>query len=79
MPCTVQELQRRLLNLEKVNRCQAVKIWQLEEENMELVRKVERMIRKEDGSREEEGESNQRKTVHFGGVHFSDDTVERQQ
>jgi len=78
MPCTVQELQRRLLNLEKVNRSQAVKIWQLEEENMDLVRKVERMIRKENGSREEETETNSQRTVHFGGVHFSDDTMGRE-
>ena len=44
---------------------------------MELVRKVERFVRKEDGLREEERESNKRRTVHFGGVHFSDDTVGR--
>jgi len=78
MPCTVQELQRRLLNLEKVNRSQAVKIWQLEEEKMDLVRKVERFVRKDDGMREEERVSNKRRTVHFGGVHFSDDTVGRE-
>jgi len=79
MPRTIQELQKRVLDLEKLNRCQAVKIWQLEEEKMDLVEKVERLVRKEDGLREREGEaeSNQGRTVHFGGVHFSDDSVGR--
>ena len=45
---------------------------------MDLVRKVERFVRKDDGMREEERVSNKRRTVHFGGVHYSDDTVERE-
>ena len=78
MPRTIQELQKTVLHMEKLNRCQAVKIWQLEEEKMDLVEKVERLVRKESGMGEKTRESNQDRTVHFGGVHFSDDTVGRE-
>ena len=46
---------------------------------MDLLEKMERLVRKEDGLREREGEaeSNQGRTVHFGCVHFSDDSVGR--
>ena len=63
MPRTIQELQKRVLDLEKLNRCQAVKIWQLEEEKMDLVEKVERLVRKEGGMGEQSRESNQDRTA----------------
>ena len=51
MPRSIQELQKRVFELEKQNRCQAVKIWQLEEEKMDLVRKVESLNGSKEGSK----------------------------
>ena len=74
MPRSVHELQKRVFQLEKQNRCQAVKIWHLEEARKDLVSEVERLVgRKEDGLGE--AESNKARRVSFGGVHFSDNTT----
>jgi len=74
MPRSIQELQKRVFQLEKQNRCQAVKIWHLEEEKEDLVREVERLVgRKEAGLGE--AESNKGKRVSFGGIHFGNNTT----
>ena len=76
MPRSIQDLQKSVLELQKENRSQAVKIWQLEEDKVDLMRKLrsaESLSRnKEDGC--VEAESNRRVT--FGGVHFSKNTKE---
>ena len=71
MPRSIQELQKRVFELQKQNRCQAVKIWHLEEEKMDLVGKLREV---ESLSRSKEAESNQGRRVCFGGVHFSNST-----
>lgn len=78
MPRSIQELQKRVFQLEKQNRCQAVKIWHLEEKKKDLVREVERLVgMKEDGLGE--AETNKGRRVSFGGVHFSDNTKETEE
>ena len=77
MPRSIQELQKRVFQLEKQNRCQAVKIWHLEKKK-DLVREVERLVgMKEDGLGE--AETNKGRRVSFGGVHFSDNTKETEE
>ena len=76
MPRSIQELQKRVFELQKQNRCQAVKIWHLEEEKMDLVGKLREV---ESLSRRKEAESNQGRRVCFGGVHFSDNTKETEE
>ena len=73
MPRTQEQLRKRVLELQILHRSQAVKIWELEEEKMNLVKELERM-RKEKSVNEKEGveESNQGRRVRFGGVHVSD-------
>ena len=73
MPRTHEQLRKRVHELEILYRSQAVKIWELEEEKMNLVKELERM-RKEESVNEKEGveESNQGRRVRFGGVHVSD-------
>ena len=64
---TFKELQNRVLELEKLNRRQAVKMWELAEEKMDLAHEVERLRRKEESLnvKNREEELNQRKTVRF--------------
>ena len=64
---TFKELQNRVLELEKLNRRQAVKMWELAEEKMDLAHEVERLRRKEESLnvKNREEELNQRKRVHF--------------
>ena len=44
MPRTLKELHERVLELERENRNQAVAIWQLEEEKLELGKKMEQLL-----------------------------------
>ena len=64
---TFKELQKRVLELEKLNRRQAVKMWELAEEKMDLAHEVERLMRKEESLnvKNREEELNQRKTMRF--------------
>ena len=64
---TFKELQNRVLELEKLNRRQAVKMWELAEEKMDLAHEVERLRRKEESLnvKNREEELNQRKTMRF--------------
>lgn len=64
---TFKELQKRVLELEKLNRRQAVKMWELAEEKMDLAHEVERLRRKEESLnvKNREEELNQRKRVRF--------------
>ena len=64
---TFKELQNRVLELEKLNRRQAVKMWELAEEKMDLAHEVERLMRKEESLnvKNREEELNQRKTMRF--------------
>ena len=48
MPRTLKELHERVLELERENRNQAVANWQLEEEKLELEKKVEQLLREKD-------------------------------
>ena len=48
MPRTLKELHERVLQLERENRDQAVAIWQLEEEKLELGKKMERLLGEND-------------------------------
>ena len=48
MPRTLKELHERVLELERENRNQAVAIWQLEEEKLELGKKMEELLGKQD-------------------------------
>ena len=48
MPRTLKELHERVLELERENRNQAVAIWQLEEEKLELGKKMEQLLCKQD-------------------------------
>ena len=48
MPRTLKELHERVLELERENRNQAVAIWQLEEEKLELGKKMEQLLGKQD-------------------------------
>ena len=78
MPRTQEQLRKRVLELQILHRSQAVKIWELEEEKMNLVKELERM-RKEKSVNEKEGveESNQGRRVRFGGVHVSNGSIGR--
>ena len=64
---TFKELQKRVLELEKLNRRQAVKMWELAEEKMDLAHEVGRLRRKEESLnvKNREEELNQRKRVRF--------------
>ena len=64
---TFKELQKRVLELEKLNRRQAVKMWELAEEKIDLAHEVERLMRKEESLnvKNKEEKLNQRKRVHF--------------
>ena len=48
MSRTLKELHGRVSELENVNRNQAVMVWQLEEEKLELGKKIEQLLSKED-------------------------------
>ena len=48
MPRTLKELHERVLELERENRNQAVAIWQLEEEKLELGKKMEQLLGEQD-------------------------------
>ena len=48
MPRTLKELHERVSELERENRNQAVAIWQLEEEKLELGKKMEQLLREQD-------------------------------
>ena len=48
MPRTLKELHERVLELERENRNKAVAVWQLEEEKLELGKKMEELLRKQD-------------------------------
>ena len=48
MPRTLKELHERVLELERENRNQAVAIWQLEEEKLELGKKMEQLLGEKD-------------------------------
>ena len=43
MPRTQEQLRKRVLELQILHRSQAVKIWELEEEKMNLVKELERI------------------------------------
>ena len=49
MPRTLKELHERVLELERENRHKAVAVWQLEEEKLEMGKKMEEMGKKMDG------------------------------
>ena len=48
MPRTLKELHERVLELERENRDQAVAIWYLEEEKLELGKKMEQLLGEKD-------------------------------
>ena len=75
MGTTNRELQERVLELEKMNRKQAVEIWQLKEERWVLEEKVKSLLSADfPGPLSTDGEERcTSRRVSFGSVFFSDD------
>ena len=75
MGTTNRELQERVLELEKMNRKQAVEIWQLKEERWVLEEKVKSLLSADlPGPLSTDGEERcSSRRVSFGSVFFSDD------
>jgi len=82
MPRTLKELHERVSELERENRNQAVAIWQLEEEKLELGKKIKQLLREQDqllGEQDQEqllGEQDQRDAdLKNKKVTFSDEAL----
>ena len=68
MGTTIRQLQERVLELERMNRMQAVEIWQLKEERRDLEMKVESLLNTDPCPATSGGE----RRVSFGPVLYSD-------
>ena len=82
MPRTLKELHERVLELERENRNKSVAIWQLEEEKLELGKKIEELLGEQDqllGKQDQEqllGKQDQRSAdLKIKRVTFSDEAL----
>ena len=72
MGTTNRELHERVLELERMNRMQAVEIWQLKEERRVLETKVESLLNADLQGPSDREERHTTRRVSFGSVLFSD-------
>ena len=76
MGSTIRQLQERVRELEKVNRMQAVEIWQVKEEKRDFEKKVELLLGPGVLIGEEERPATRK--ILFGPVLFSDGSIQRE-
>ena len=76
MGSTIRQLQERVRELEKVNRMQAVEIWQVKEEKRDFEKKVELLL--DPGVLIGEEERPATRKILFGPVLFSDGSIQRE-
>ena len=81
MGTTIRQLQERVYELERMNRMQAVEIWQLKEERRDFEMKVESLLNADPGSPSVSTVGEERpasRRVSFGQVFFSDGGEKRE-